>query len=141
MVLRDRRERHHCWMVQPRQVTETGQQEGGDLIRPRKLPNPILASPQHRALHQELLFCHRRGLLPRIKPELQQVLEHKQRERHRQAELALHPASDLEAKLRTRKQWIQYCEVEEKRRRERQQNTPEFIRVRKTLKHVHASSS
>uniref|UniRef100_A0AAX7V7Z2 Uncharacterized protein n=1 Tax=Astatotilapia calliptera TaxID=8154 RepID=A0AAX7V7Z2_ASTCA len=31
-----------------------------DLIKPRKLPNPVLASHQHRALHQELLFCHRR---------------------------------------------------------------------------------
>uniref|UniRef100_A0A669ELH6 Uncharacterized protein n=2 Tax=Oreochromis TaxID=8139 RepID=A0A669ELH6_ORENI len=33
---------------------------GFDLIKPRKLPNPVLASHQHRALHQELLFCHRR---------------------------------------------------------------------------------
>uniref|UniRef100_A0A3B5A716 Uncharacterized protein n=1 Tax=Stegastes partitus TaxID=144197 RepID=A0A3B5A716_9TELE len=34
--------------------------EDDDLIKPRKLPNPILASHQHGALHQELLFCHRR---------------------------------------------------------------------------------
>ncbi|XP_071350879.1 protein FAM107B [Trachinotus anak] len=141
MGLRNRRERHHCWMVQPHQVIETQQQEGGDLIRPRKLPNPVLASPQHRALHQELLFCHRRGLLPRIKPELQRVLEHKQRERHKQAELALHPASDLEAKLRTRQQRIQVCELEEKKRNESLQNAPEFVRVRRTLKHVQAFSS
>lgn len=53
-------ERHHCSMVQPHQVIETQQQEDGDLIRARKLPNPVLASHQCRALHQELLFCHRR---------------------------------------------------------------------------------
>ncbi|XP_056249200.1 protein FAM107B [Seriola aureovittata] len=141
MALRKRSDRHHCWMVQPCQVIETQQQEGGDLIKPKKLPNPVLASHQHRALHQELLFCHRCGLLPRIKPELQRVLENKQRERHKQAELALHPPSDLEAKLRTRQQRIQVCELEERKRNEWLQNAPEFVRVRKTLKHVQAFSS
>lgn len=47
-------------MVPSHQVTENQQQEDSDLIKPRKLPNPVLASHQHRALHQELLFCHRR---------------------------------------------------------------------------------
>ncbi|XP_040889387.1 protein FAM107B [Toxotes jaculatrix] len=134
--LRNKRERHHCWMVKPHQVTESQQQEDGDLIKPRKLPNPILASHQHRALHQELLFCHRRGLLPRRKPELQRVLEHKQREELKKRELALHLPSDLEAKLRTRQQRLQVCELEEKKRNESLQNVPEFIRVRGTLKHV-----
>uniref|UniRef100_A0A665WWZ3 Si:ch211-160o17.6 n=1 Tax=Echeneis naucrates TaxID=173247 RepID=A0A665WWZ3_ECHNA len=109
--------------------------EGSDLIKPRKLPNPIMASCQHRALHQELLFCHRRCLLPRVKPELMHVLEHRQRERHEQAELARHPPSDLEVKLRMRQQRIQ-CELEEKRREENLRNTPEFVRVRGTLKHL-----
>lgn len=54
------------------------------------------------------MFCvSRRGLLPRKKPELQCVLEHRQREQHKQRELALRPPSDLEAKLRTRQQRIQ----------------------------------
>ncbi|KAI3370265.1 hypothetical protein L3Q82_025048, partial [Scortum barcoo] len=101
-------EAHHCWMVPLRQVTDSQQQkEGGDLIKPKKLPNPDLASHQHRALHHELLFCQRRGLLPRRKPELQCVLEQKRREQHKQRERALRPPSDLEAKLRTRRQRIQ----------------------------------
>uniref|UniRef100_A0A3Q0S4M2 Uncharacterized protein n=1 Tax=Amphilophus citrinellus TaxID=61819 RepID=A0A3Q0S4M2_AMPCI len=49
--------RHQCWPVPSHQVTENQQQEESDLIKPRKLPNPVLASHQHRALHQELLFC------------------------------------------------------------------------------------
>ncbi|XP_070708620.1 protein FAM107B [Pempheris klunzingeri] len=127
-------ERHHCWMAPACQVMESQQQEGGDLIKPRKLPNPVLASKQHRSLHQELLFCYRRGLLPRKKPELQRVLEHKQREQHKQRELALSPPSDLEVKLRTRKQRIQVYELEERKRSERLQNVPEFVHVRGALK-------
>ncbi|XP_070759049.1 protein FAM107B [Enoplosus armatus] len=140
MGLRNRRERHHCWMVPPRQVTASQQQEGGDLIEPRKLPNPILASHQHRALHQELLLCHRRGLLPREKPELQRVLEHKQREQHKQRELALSPPSDLEVKLRIRRQRIQVYELEEKKRSESLQNLPEFVRVKGTLRRIQTFS-
>ncbi|XP_018533230.2 protein FAM107B [Lates calcarifer] len=132
-------ERHHCWMVQPRQVTGSQQQEDGDLVR--KLPNPVLASHQHRNLHQELLLCHRRGLLPRVKPELQRVLEHKVREQHKQREVALHSPSDLEAKLRTWRERIQVCELEEKKRNESLQDIPEFVRVRGTLKPVQTSSS
>uniref|UniRef100_A0A3Q1G5S4 Protein FAM107B-like n=1 Tax=Acanthochromis polyacanthus TaxID=80966 RepID=A0A3Q1G5S4_9TELE len=105
-------------MLPPRQVIENQEQEDDDLIKARKLPNPILASHQHRALHQELLFCHRRGVLPRRKPELQCVLEHKQREQHKQRELALHPPSDLEVKLRTRLQRLQVVRTEEERKSE-----------------------
>lgn len=46
--------------VPPLQETDSQQQVGADCIQPRKLPNPVMASNQHRALHQELLFCHRR---------------------------------------------------------------------------------
>ncbi|XP_069008754.1 actin-associated protein FAM107A [Embiotoca jacksoni] len=90
--------RHHCWIFPPHQVTENHQQEVDDLIKPRKPPNPVLASSQHRALHQELLLCHRRYTAAK---------EHKQREQHKQRELApLHPPSDSEVKLRTRPQRI-----------------------------------
>ncbi|XP_042350856.1 protein FAM107B-like [Plectropomus leopardus] len=136
MGLRNRKERHHCWMVPPCQVMESPQEETSDLIQPEKLPNPVLASHQHRALHQELLFCHRRGLLPRKKPELQHVLEHKQREQHKQRELALCPLSDLEVKLRTRQQRTKIYELEQTKRIESLQNVPEFVHVRRTLKHV-----
>ncbi|XP_059186150.1 protein FAM107B [Centropristis striata] len=136
----NRRETHHCWMVLPHQVTESPQHEGDDLIQPKKLPNPILAFHQHRDLHGELLFCHRRGLLPRRKPELQFVLENKRREQHKQRELALCPPSDLEVKLRTRQQRIEVYELEEKKRRESLQNVPEFVRVRGSLKRAQTFS-
>lgn len=48
-----------------------------------------------------------RGLLPRRKPELQCVLEQKWREKQKQRELLLSAPSDLEAKLRQRRQKIQ----------------------------------
>ncbi|XP_029989409.1 protein FAM107B [Sphaeramia orbicularis] len=137
---RNRRERHHCWMLSLNQVTENQQQEDGDLIEPRKLPNPVLASHPHRNLHQELLFCHRRGLLPKKKTELQCVLEHKQKEQHIRRELALLPPSDLEVKLRLRQQTIQICEQEEKRRSETLQDVPEFVRVKGSLKQIQAFS-
>ncbi|XP_029948533.1 protein FAM107B [Salarias fasciatus] len=137
MGLQNRRDRYHCLAASPCQGTDSQQQqEDDDLIKPRKLPNPILASRQHRALHQELIFCHRRGLLPRRRPELQCVLEVKQKERHRQRELALHPPSDLEVKLRSRQQKILKYELEEKKRSESLKNIPEFLYVRQTLRHI-----
>lgn len=48
-----------------------------------------------------------RGLLPRRKPELQCVLEQKWREKQKQRELLLSAPSDLEVKLRLRRQKIQ----------------------------------
>ncbi|KAM7422241.1 hypothetical protein PAMA_010352 [Pampus argenteus] len=110
MALRNRKERHHCRTIPLGQVMENQQQEGSDLIKPSTLPNPVLASPQHKALHQELLFCHRRGLLPRKRPELQCVLENKRRD------LVLLPPSDLEVKLRRRQHRIQVYELEVKKR-------------------------
>ncbi|XP_013857398.1 protein FAM107B isoform X2 [Austrofundulus limnaeus] len=134
MGIKNKTDRTHCWMNSPRQVTENQQQEEDDLIKPQKLINPLLASLQHRALHQELLFCHRRGVLPRRKPELQCVLENKRREQLKKRELQ--PASDLEMKLHRRQQKIQLYELEEKKWRESLQNVPEFVRVRQTLKHI-----
>ncbi|MEQ2162279.1 hypothetical protein GOODEAATRI_018122 [Goodea atripinnis] len=133
--LRNKRtDRAQCWMSPPHQVIENQQQEEDDLIKPQKLINPILASLQRRALHQELLFCHRRGMLPRKKPELERVLESKNREQLKKRELALQPRSDLEVKLHRRQQRIQLYELENWR--EGLKNVPEFVRVRQSLKHV-----
>ncbi|XP_061584611.1 protein FAM107B-like [Cololabis saira] len=130
--LRNRRDRHHRRMIAPHQLIGNHRQEEDDLIKPRKLINPILASLPHRALHKELLFCYTRGVLPRRRPELQRVLEHKRRKQ----ELAIHPLSDLEVKLRIRQQRIRLYELEEKRRCESLKNVPEFVRVRQALKHI-----
>ncbi|XP_017290076.1 protein FAM107B [Kryptolebias marmoratus] len=132
---KNKTDRAHCWTNWPRQVTENRRQEEDDLIEPRKLTNPVLASLQLRALHQELLFCHRRGVLPRRKPELQCVLENKRREQLKRRELQ--PPSDLEVKLHRRQQRLQLYELEEERkRRESLTNVPEFVRVRQTLRHI-----
>ncbi|XP_041836776.1 protein FAM107B [Melanotaenia boesemani] len=140
MGLRKRNDRHYSWMIPPHQVIENQQQQEDDLIKPQKLINPVLASLQRRALHQELLFCYRRGVLPRRKPELQRVYEHKRREQHKKQERALHPPSDLEMKLCIRLQKMQLYELEEKRRRESLRNVPEFVHVRQTLKCIPNSS-
>ncbi|KAM4582596.1 protein FAM107B [Fundulus diaphanus] len=132
--------RAQCWISPPRQVIENQQQQEEHLIKPQKLINPILASSQRRALHQELIFCHKQGMLPRKKPELQRVLENKNREQLRRRELALQPRTDLEVKLRRRRQRIQLHELEEKKWREGLTNVPEFVRVRQSLKHVPHSS-
>ncbi|CAG5982783.1 unnamed protein product [Menidia menidia] len=136
MGVRNRKDRPHCWTIPPHQVTENQQQEEDDIIKPQKLINPMLASLQHRTLHQELLFCYRRGVLPRRKPELQRVMEHKRREQLQKQELALHPPSDLERKLHIRQQRIQFYELEERRRAEKLKNIPEFLRVRQTLRPI-----
>ncbi|XP_015255840.1 PREDICTED: protein FAM107B-like, partial [Cyprinodon variegatus] len=133
-------DRVQYWMSPPHQVTENQQQEEDDLIKPKKLINPILASLQQRALHQELLFCHKQGFLPRKKSELHRVLENKAREQLRKREQALRPRSDLEVKLQRRRQKLELYELEEKRWRAGLKNVPEFIHVRQTLRHVPHSS-
>ncbi|XP_052425878.1 protein FAM107B isoform X2 [Carassius gibelio] len=89
-----------CASTASQQTTE-GQD---DLIRPRKLFNPVLESSSRRALHRELLVSHRWGLLPEEKPELKRVLEQRRLEQHREREQASHPPSDLEQELHKRRQ-------------------------------------
>ncbi|XP_055270186.1 actin-associated protein FAM107A isoform X3 [Moschus berezovskii] len=50
-----------------------------ELIKPKKLLNPVKASRNHQEMHRELLMNHRRGLGVDSKPELQRVLEHRRR--------------------------------------------------------------
>uniref|UniRef100_A0A673KGH9 Si:ch211-160o17.6 n=1 Tax=Sinocyclocheilus rhinocerous TaxID=307959 RepID=A0A673KGH9_9TELE len=75
-----------------------------DLIRPKKLFNPVLESSSRRGLHRELLVSHRWGLLPEKKPELKRVLDQRRLEQHREREQASHPPSDLEQELHKRRQ-------------------------------------
>ncbi|KAJ6654558.1 hypothetical protein lerEdw1_006865 [Lerista edwardsae] len=87
-------------------------------------------------LHRELLFTHRKGLSLRSKPELLQVLEHRNRRRDgTESSLAQSP---LERELL---HWQQ-------RREQRQQveatddpvgDQPEFIRVRENLRRTQCS--
>ncbi|XP_016094444.1 protein FAM107B isoform X2 [Sinocyclocheilus grahami] len=107
-----------------------------DLIRPKKLFNPVLESSSRRGLHRELLVSHRWGLLPEEKPELKRVLEQRRLEQHREREQASHLPSDLEQELHKRSQRLLAYEQEELRRREDLQNMPEFVRVRENLRHI-----
>lgn len=61
----------------------------------------------HSSIQSYRLIYVLRGLLPRRRPELQCVLERKWRERQKQRELLLAASSDLEVKLRQRRQKIQ----------------------------------
>ncbi|XP_030634192.1 protein FAM107B [Chanos chanos] len=110
-----------------------------DLILPKKVPNPVLESSSHRSLHRELLLSHKWGLLPEEKPELQRVLEQRRLEQHKEREEALRPRSDLERKLRKRKERLLAYELEEMKRRKDLENVPEFVRVRENLRHIQVS--
>ncbi|XP_048029642.1 protein FAM107B [Megalobrama amblycephala] len=121
-----------CETAASQQTTE-GQD---DLIRPKKLSNPVLECSCRRRLHRELLVSHRCGLLPEEKPELKRVLEQRRLEQHREREQASQPPSDLEQELHKRRQKLVAYEQEELRHRENIRNIPEFVRVRENLRHV-----
>uniref|UniRef100_A0A672FWB0 Actin-associated protein FAM107A n=1 Tax=Salarias fasciatus TaxID=181472 RepID=A0A672FWB0_SALFA len=79
------------------------QSEDVELIKPRKLQNPVKSSRSHQELHRELLS--RRGCVE-MKPELQRVLESRKREQlirqRKQEDDAHRKMSPLEAELRKR---------------------------------------
>uniref|UniRef100_A0A8C4Y2M9 Protein FAM107B n=1 Tax=Gopherus evgoodei TaxID=1825980 RepID=A0A8C4Y2M9_9SAUR len=77
------------------------------LIEPKKLPNPVRESKTHQELHRELLFSHRRGLLPEHKPELQKVLETRRFKQLKQQQESQRPLTDLEEELRKRHQMLE----------------------------------
>uniref|UniRef100_A0A3Q1HLM0 Actin-associated protein FAM107A n=1 Tax=Acanthochromis polyacanthus TaxID=80966 RepID=A0A3Q1HLM0_9TELE len=73
--------------------------EDDDLIKPKKLLNPVKASKSHQELHRELLSCKR----VEMKPELQRVLESRRRDQQiqqkKQEDEARRKISPLEAEL------------------------------------------
>ncbi|KAK2873991.1 hypothetical protein Q8A67_021144 [Cirrhinus molitorella] len=125
-------ERSSC----PTSASQQSTEDQDDLIRPKKLSNPVLESSGRRRLHRELLVSHRWGLLPEEKPELKRVLEQRRLEQHREREQASQPPSDLEQELHKRRQKLLAYEQEELRRTQELQNTPEFVRVRDNLRHI-----
>uniref|UniRef100_A0A3Q3A8B5 Actin-associated protein FAM107A n=1 Tax=Kryptolebias marmoratus TaxID=37003 RepID=A0A3Q3A8B5_KRYMA len=104
--------------------------ENEDLIKPKKLVNPVKASRSHQELHRELLSsCRRGGTGIETKPELQRVLESRKRDqliRQRKEEVEAHrKISPLEAELLKR-----HRKLEEKENLK----APEFIKVREKLR-------
>uniref|UniRef100_A0A8C3TJ60 Protein FAM107B n=1 Tax=Chelydra serpentina TaxID=8475 RepID=A0A8C3TJ60_CHESE len=86
-------------------IPDAGSNSG--LIEPKKLPNPVRESKTHQELHRELLFSHRRGLLPEHKPELQKVLETRRFKQLKQQQESQRPLTDLEEELRKRHRMLE----------------------------------
>ncbi|XP_048346598.1 uncharacterized protein LOC125429493 isoform X2 [Sphaerodactylus townsendi] len=95
--------------------------------------NIIRVSRNYQQLHRELLFTHRKGLSLRSKPELLQVLEHRNRRREgMETSVELSP---LEQELQ---RWQQ--RREQRQQQEESSDTPdhqpEFVRVRGNLRRI-----
>ncbi|XP_059393696.1 protein FAM107B isoform X1 [Carassius carassius] len=119
--------------------------EDDDLIKPKKLINPVKASKSHQELHRELLMNHKRGTVVENKPELQRVLEQRKREQmikqKKQEEEARRKISPLEQELLKRQQKLEELEKEQARLEDSNCNAPEFIKVKENLRRTSFTSS
>uniref|UniRef100_A0A3B3BM31 Family with sequence similarity 107 member B n=1 Tax=Oryzias melastigma TaxID=30732 RepID=A0A3B3BM31_ORYME len=109
-----------------------------ELIKPKKLINPVKSSRNHQDLHRELLMNQKRGLAPQNKPELQKVLEKRKREQiikaQKEEQEAHKKKSDLEIELMKRQQKLEQLELEQQKIEEEQENTPEFVKMKSNLR-------
>uniref|UniRef100_A0AAY4B2Y8 Family with sequence similarity 107 member B n=2 Tax=Denticeps clupeoides TaxID=299321 RepID=A0AAY4B2Y8_9TELE len=109
-----------------------------ELIKPKKLINPVKTSRNHQDLHRELLMNQKRGLAPQNKPELQKVMEKRKREQvlkaQREEQEAHKKRSDLEIELMKRQQKLEQLELEQQKNEEEQENTPEFVKMKSNLR-------
>ncbi|KAI3371383.1 hypothetical protein L3Q82_023979, partial [Scortum barcoo] len=109
-----------------------------ELIKPKKLINPVKSSRNHQDLHRELLMNQKRGLAPQNKPELQKVLEKRKREQvlkaQKEEQEAHKKRSDLEIELMKRQQKLEQLELEQQKIEEEQENTPEFVKMKSNLR-------
>ncbi|XP_068109854.1 actin-associated protein FAM107A isoform X2 [Hyperolius riggenbachi] len=107
-----------------------------ELIKPKKLQNPVKASRSHQELHRELLMNHRRGLGIDKKPELQRVLENRRRDKiiqqKKEEEEIKKMQSPFEQELLKRQQRLEQLEKEQEPKEET--HAPEFIKVKENLR-------
>ncbi|KAL0968317.1 hypothetical protein UPYG_G00265260 [Umbra pygmaea] len=107
-----------------------------ELIKPKKLLNPVKSSRNHQDLHRELMMNQKRGLAPQNKPELQKVLEKRKREQvlkaQREEQEAHTKRSDLEIELMKRQQKLEQLELDQQK--DEQENTPEFVKMKSNLR-------
>ncbi|KAM4583462.1 protein FAM107B isoform 1-T1 [Fundulus diaphanus] len=113
--------------------------EDEDLIKPKKLVNPVKASRSHQQLHRELLSsCRRGGSGVETKPELQRVLESRKRDQlirqRKQEEEAHRKISPLEAELLKRHMKLEELERQQEQQQEENLRAPEFVKVRENLR-------
>ncbi|MBN3291047.1 F107B protein, partial [Polypterus senegalus] len=108
-----------------------------ELIKPKKLINPVKTSRNHQDLHRELMMNQKRGLAPQNKPELQKVMEKRKRDlvvKQQKEEEALKKMSDLELELMKRQQKLEQLELEQQKANEEQENAPEFVKMKGNLR-------
>ncbi|XP_076845310.1 protein FAM107B isoform X2 [Brachyhypopomus gauderio] len=125
-------------------VTQPDDVQGDeDLIKPKKLINPVKASKSHQELHRELLQNHQRGV--ENKSELQRVLEQRKRDQlikqRKMEEEARRKVSPLEQELLKRHQKLDELEREQERQEENSCNAPEFIKVKENLRRTSFTST
>ncbi|XP_062326098.1 protein FAM107B isoform X2 [Osmerus eperlanus] len=110
-----------------------------DLIKPKKLVNPVKSSKSHQDLHRELLLSHKRGgVSVETKPELQRVLEARKREqmiKQRKVEDdARKKVSPLEQELQKRHKKLEELDKEQEKLEEETGRAPEFVKVKENLR-------
>ncbi|XP_069371046.1 protein FAM107B-like isoform X2 [Paralichthys olivaceus] len=113
--------------------------ENDDLIKPKKLLNPVKASRSHQDLHRELLSsCKRGGVSVETKPELHRVLESRKRDQlikqRKQEDDARRKISPLEAELLKRHRKLEEMEKQEQKQQEENLKAPEFVKVKENLR-------
>ncbi|XP_030274499.1 protein FAM107B isoform X2 [Sparus aurata] len=113
--------------------------EDDDLIKPRKLINPVKASKSHQELHRELMTsCKRGGASVEVKPELQRVLESRKRDQlikqRKQEEEAHRKISPLEAELLKRHRKLDELDRQQEKEQEDNLRAPEFVKVKENLR-------
>ncbi|XP_028284846.1 protein FAM107B isoform X2 [Parambassis ranga] len=119
--------------------------EDADLIKPKKLVNPVKASRSHQELHRELLSsCKRGGVSVETKPELQRVLESRKRDQlirqRKQEEEAHRKISPLEAELLKRHKKLDELERQQEQQQEENLKAPEFVKVKENLRRTSTHS-
>ncbi|XP_062842838.1 protein FAM107B isoform X2 [Trichomycterus rosablanca] len=116
-------------------------QSDDDLIKPKKLINPVKASKSHQELHRELLMNQKRGV--ESKPELQRVLERRKRDQmikqKKEEEEARKKISPLEQELLKRHKQLE--ELEQEHQEELSHSAPEFIKVKENLRRTSLMST
>ncbi|XP_033936168.1 actin-associated protein FAM107A-like isoform X2 [Pseudochaenichthys georgianus] len=133
-------QQHRFDAVQRREVPAPDYQQGDedeDLIKPKKLLNPVKASRSHQELHRELMSsCKRGGGAVEMKPELQRVLESRKRDQlirtRKQEEETHRKVSPLEAELLKRQQKLD--ELDRQQQRDDSTKAPEFVKVKENLR-------
>ncbi|XP_036376248.1 protein FAM107B-like isoform X1 [Megalops cyprinoides] len=125
---------HRSIMAEPDYIDE----HCDELIKPKKLVNPVKSSRNHQDLHRELLMNQKCGLSPQNKPELQKVMEKRKRDQvlkqQKEEQEAHKKRSDLEIELMKRQQKLEQLELEQQKCLEEQENTPEFVKMKGNLR-------